>query len=52
MVSMDIGWNLCLFDGFLDGFWMVPGWFLDGLGWIWMDFGCMLGWFLDACLMF
>ena len=35
-------------------FWMGLGglgWFLDDLGLILMDFGCMLGWCLDGFLM-
>ena len=51
MDLMDIGWKLCLFDGFLDGFGMGLEWFLDDLGQILMDFGCMLGWLLDGFLM-
>ena len=48
---MDIGWGeyACL-SFFLDWFGVGP-WFLDDLGWILMDFGCMLGWFLDGVLM-
>ena len=44
---MDIGWRICLFDVFLDGFGVGP-WFLDDPEWILRDFGCMLGWFLDG----
>ena len=47
---MDIGWNICLFDVFFGWVGLGP-WFLDDLGWILMDFGCMLGWFLDGVLM-
>ena len=49
---MDIGWILdgeyACFDGFLDGFGGGLEWFLDDLGLILMDFGCMLGWCLDV----
>ena len=38
---MDIGWKICLFDVFLDGFGVGPC-FLDDLEWILMVFGRML----------